>query len=209
LEPIKIIYKHRYLLVCHKPSGLLSVPGRGEDKQDCLINRILPRYPEALIVHRLDMETSGLLLLARGKEAQRRYSLLFQERQIHKRYLAVVDGVMAQDSGSVDLPLLVDWPNRPKQRVDYENGRPSLTHYRVLTRDPLQHSTRLELEPYTGRSHQLRVHMASLGHPILGDTLYAGEASQRAPRLLLHAAELSFIDPFNHQTIALNLPPEF
>jgi tRNA pseudouridine32 synthase / 23S rRNA pseudouridine746 synthase len=196
-DPLQFIHVDADLLVVDKPSGLLSVPGRGEDKQDCLISRIQQQFPEALTAHRLDMSTSGLLLVARGEAMQRELFRLFRERAVSKRYLATVDGLMAQDSGEIDLPMICDWPNRPRQIVDHQIGKPSLTRYRVIERQSATNTTRVELEPITGRSHQLRVHLASLGHPILGDELYAGAAADRAPRLLLHAAEIGFIHPFN------------
>lgn len=191
-----LIHADDTLLIVNKPSGLLSVPGRGEDKQDCLIKRVQTEYPDALIVHRLDCDTSGLLVMARGKEMHRRLSLLFQNRQVEKRYVAVVEGKLAQDSGQVDLPLIVDWPNRPLHKVDFETGKPSLTDYRVLSYDAAGHYSRIELTPQTGRTHQLRVHMQVLGHPILGDSLYADPATKaKSDRLLLHAEYLAFLHP--------------
>lgn len=191
-----LIYADDTLLIVNKPSGLLSVPGRGEDKQDCLIKRVQTQYPDALIVHRLDRDTSGLLVMARGKEMQRRLSILFQNRQVEKRYVAVIEGQLAHDSGQVDLPLIVDWPNRPLHKVDFETGKPSLTDYRVLSYDTARHCSRIELTPQTGRTHQLRVHMLALGHPILGDSLYANSATRaKADRLLLHAEYLAFPHP--------------
>lgn len=193
---LDIIHIDASLLIVNKPSGLLSVPGRGEHKQDCLAARVQAACPEALIVHRLDMETSGLMVLARGKEMQRRLSLLFQNRQVEKHYRAVVDGELTPASGEIDLPLIADWPNRPLQKVDREIGKPSLTRYRVLDYQAANNSTRLELQPETGRSHQLRVHLQALGHPILGDRLYAGtQAQAKAERLLLHADFLAFAHP--------------
>lgn len=176
-------------VVVDKPAGLLSVPGRGEDKQDCAAARVQQRYPEALIVHRLDQATSGLLLFARGAENQRHYSYEFMQRRVHKRYVAVVEGLLPLDGTwhEIALPLIADWPNRPKQKVDHEHGKPSLTRWRALDHEAGR--TRVELEPVTGRSHQLRVHLMALGHPIAGDALY-GNAST-APRLLLHACALS------------------
>ena len=209
-EDYVLHYHSETCLIVDKPSGLLSVPGRGEDKQDCMVRRVMADFPDALIVHRLDMATSGLLLLARGKEAHRAYSLLFQERQMHKRYEAVVAGVIAQDDGQIDLPMITDWPNRPKQKVDFEIGKPSLTHYRVLARDEVQANTRVALFPHTGRSHQLRVHLQAIGHPILGDALYADElALARSPRLLLHACELAFTDPFSGESLCIESPVPF
>ncbi len=183
-----------FVVVC-KPAGLLSVPGRGEGKEDCLASRVQAEFPDALIVHRLDMATSGLLVLARGAEMHRRLSRLFQERQVHKRYLAVVGGKLAAEQGSIELPLITDWPNRPRQVVDFTVGKASLTRYRCLSHDPLTDSSRVELEPVTGRSHQLRVHMAAIGHPIMGDELYGEAYREKAARLLLHASELSFPHP--------------
>lgn len=193
-----VSYVDDWLIVADKPSGLLSVPGRGPDKADCLVARVQREYPDALTVHRLDMSTSGLILLGRGEAMQSHFSRLFRERAVDKRYVAVVAGLLAEDSGEVDLPMIVDWPNRPRQMVNFEIGKPSLTRYRVLSRDAAQQTTRVALEPVTGRSHQLRVHMAALGHPILGDELYGDEFS--APRLLLHAAELSFVHPSTAET---------
>lgn len=207
--PLQFIHITSDLLVVDKPAGLLSVPGRGEDKQDCLITRVQEHYPDALTAHRLDMSTSGLLLLARGEAMQRELFRLFRERAVSKRYLATVDGLMAQDFGEIDLPMICDWPNRPRQIVDHQIGKPSLTRYRVIERQPATHTTRVELEPITGRSHQLRVHLASLGHPILGDELYAGAAAERAPRLLLHAAEISFIHPLTEEALVFRSAAPF
>ena len=198
-----VLYTDDAFLITDKPAGLLSVPGRGEDKHDCLIHRVQETHPEALIVHRLDMSTSGLLILARGEAMQRHFSMLFRERAVDKRYIAVVQGIVEQDVGEIDLPMICDWPNRPRQMVDFERGKPSLTRYRVLERSPAAQTTRVELEPVTGRSHQLRVHMMSLGHPILGDDLYGGIAYERAERLLLHAAQVAFAHPVS------GLPQQF
>ncbi len=198
------------LLIVNKPSGLLSVPGRGEDKQDCLIRRVQIQYPDALIVHRLDCDTSGLLVMARGKEMHRCLSILFQNRQVEKRYIAVVDGKLAQDSGQVDLPLIVDWPNRPLHKVDFETGKPSLTDYRVLSYDAAGHCSRIELTPQTGRTHQLRVHMQALGHPILGDSLYADPATKaKSDRLLLHAQYLAFPHPASGEHVSFTCTASF
>lgn len=179
-----------------KPSGLLSVPGRGAERQDCVAARVVARFPDALVVHRLDMATSGLMLMARGSAAQRLLSVAFAQRRVTKRYVACVDGRVAADTGEIDLPLSADWPNRPRQKVDPLHGKPSLTRYRVLHREAGDQSTRLELSPVSGRAHQLRVHLLAMGHPILGDALYAPPAVQaRAPRLMLHAQSLSFEHP--------------
>jgi tRNA pseudouridine32 synthase/23S rRNA pseudouridine746 synthase len=190
-SPLDLIYQDDYLLVANKPAGLLAVPGRGEDKQDCLSSRLQQDFPDALIVHRLDMSTSGLMLFARGAEMQKRLSLMFQDREVEKRYIAVVAGKLEPETGEVNLPIAADWPNRPLQKIDAESGKHSLTRYRVLGID--NDNTRVELEPVTGRTHQLRVHMAAIGHPILGDALYGDEAS--APRLMLHATSLDLLHP--------------
>lgn len=192
---LSVVHADDALVVVDKPAGLLSVPGRGDDKADCLASRVQAEFPDALIVHRLDMSTSGLLVLARGEAVHRELSRLFRERQVAKRYVAVVAGRLAADAGEVDLPLICDWPNRPRQKVDFAIGKPSLTRFRRLAHDAAADTTRVELEPVTGRSHQLRVHLASLGHPILGDDLYGGAATDRAARLLLHAMDLSFVHP--------------
>jgi len=195
-EGLDLIHVDEALIVVNKPEGLLSVPGRGEDRQDCMVHRVQQRFPEALTVHRLDMATSGLLVFARGEAMQRALSVLFQDRQVNKRYVAVVQGLLAPDHGEVNLPLIADWPNRPRQMVCFERGKPSQTLYEVLVRDPLKDETRVALTPVTGRSHQLRVHMLALGHPMLGDPFYGDADSQaRAPRLLLHAETLSLPHP--------------
>jgi len=193
---ITLLYQDRHLLVADKPAGLLSVPGKGEDKQDCLINRLLLHYPNSRVVHRLDQPTSGLVLVPQSYDALRHLGRQFEQRQVSKRYIAVVAGLLEADSGEVDLPLICDWPNRPRQMVDKNQGKPALTYYRVLQRDTQLQRTRVELMPVTGRSHQLRVHMLALGHPIVGDTLYAPAAIAAASaRLLLHAEALGFAHP--------------
>lgn len=212
--PLEVLYEDASMLVLNKPSGLLSVPGRGEDKQDCLSARAQRRYPDALIVHRLDMQTSGLLAMARGIEAQRAINRAFEHRLVHKRYQAVVDGLACvadnEEWGVIDLPLELDWPNRPKHIVDTVNGRPSVTRWRVLSPDSARNGTRLELEPVTGRSHQLRVHLQAIGHPILGDDLYASaDAIARASRLLLHACELNLPHPVTGKMMTFSNPPPF
>ena len=206
---LAVIYVDDEIIVVDKPAGLLSVPGRGEGMDDCLASRVQARFPDALIAHRLDMSTSGLLVLARGAEMHRQLSRFFRERQIEKRYVAVVDGLMAEDDGEVSLPLICDWPNRPRQKVDFEIGKPSQTRFRVVYRDPASDTTRVELEPITGRSHQLRVHMASLGHPILGDDLYGGEATGKAERLLLHAMDLGLFHPLTGAAVQFHSDAPF
>ncbi len=191
-----VVHDDTDCIVVVKPAGLLSVPGRGEHLQDCVAARVQSMFCDALTVHRLDMATSGLMLFARGTAAQRCLSIAFAARDVHKRYVAVASGLIEQDSGEIDLPLMADWPSRPKQKGDREHGKPSLTRYRVLGRDVAACTTRVELEPVTGRAHQLRVHLLSLGHPILGDALYAPpELQARAERLLLHASALRFAHP--------------
>ncbi len=197
-------------VVVDKPSGLLSVPGRGAHLQDCVAARVQARWPDARVVHRLDMATSGLLLFARGALAQRRLSEAFAQRAVEKRYVAVVQGSVEQASGEIDLPLLTDWPNRPRQKVCLAQGKPSLTRWRVIGRDPLRHTTRLELTPLTGRSHQLRVHLLALGHPIVGDALYAPpEVQAEADRLLLHADALGFAQPVSGDWLRFESPAPF
>lgn len=207
------MYVDEHLVVLEKPAGLLAVPGRGDDKQDCLSARAQRLWPDARVVHRLDMATSGLFLLARGAEMQRRLGRDFADRAVAKRYLAVVDGLLMPPQsgwGEIDLPLAADWPRRPMQKVDHTEGRPSLTRWRVLAHDTEAGTTRLELEPFTGRTHQLRVHLASIGHPILGDALYAPQAVQaRAQRLLLHASSLGFTHPATAESLAFDSPPPF
>jgi len=211
-DGLAIVYFDASLLVINKPAGLLSVPGRGEDKQDCLARRVQAAYPEALIVHRLDMATSGLLVLARGKAMQRRLSTQFANRQVDKRYVAVVNGLPPLASGEIDLPLAADWPNRPRQKVDRLAGKPSRTRYQVLSHDPFANTTRLALWPDTGRTHQLRVHLLAIGHPIVGDGLYAeagGAACGADARLLLHAESLAFAHPETARPMAFCCPAPF
>lgn len=197
-------------IIIAKPAGLLSVPGRGADKQDCAWARVAARHTDALIVHRLDQATSGLLVLARGEAMQRALSEAFAQRLVHKRYEAVVQGLVAADEQEIDLPLIADWPKRPRQMVDRERGKPSLTRLRVLARDTAAGTTRVALEPVTGRSHQLRVHLLAIGHPILGDTLYAPpEVSGRAPRLLLHACALALPALLGEPALSLQHRPDF
>lgn len=213
-----LLYADDSLLVLNKPSGLLAVPGRGEDKQDCLSARVQRRFPDALVVHRLDMATSGLMLMARGIAMQRVLARSFEMRQVQKRYIAVVQGCLlpplpaasADGWGLIDLPIVVDWPRRPLRIIDAERGKPSQTRWRCLAFDEASNSTRVELEPLTGRSHQLRVHLQALGHPILGDALYArAELAAAAPRLLLHASALGLSHPLSAEPICFESPPPF
>ncbi len=206
---LDLLYEDGALVVVNKPAGLLSVPGRGEDKADCLVSRVQAVFADAMIAHRLDMDTSGLLVLARGPAMQKKLFEMFRERKVSKRYQAVVAGVLQDKEGEVDLPLIVDWPNRPRQKVDFQEGKPSLTRFRRLVVDAVTDSSRVELEPVTGRTHQLRVHMAAIGHPILGDELYAGPAQERAERLLLHASRLEFRHPITDEALRFESPPPF
>ncbi len=194
-----------HLLIVNKPAGLLSVPGRGPDKADCVAARVQAVYSDALVVHRLDMATSGLLLFARGLDMQRALSRLFETRQVHKEYLADVAGELPEQ-GSIDLPLIADWPNRPRQQVDWTHGKPSLTHYQRLSYDPVQDISRVLLLPVTGRSHQLRVHLSAIGHPILGDIFYDGRP---ATRLHLHASRLSLPHPVTSEGLEVQSPADF
>jgi tRNA pseudouridine32 synthase/23S rRNA pseudouridine746 synthase len=215
IEGMELLHADAALLVLDKPAGLLAVPGRGADKQDCLSTRVQAQFADALIVHRLDMATSGLMLMARGAAMQRQLSHAFASRQVHKRYVAVVAGHVAPppgDWGVIDLPILADWPRRPLRIID-ERGQPSVTRWRVLAHDAGadgQPQTRLELEPVTGRSHQLRVHLQALGHAILGDALYASaEVQARSARLLLHASELALQHPASGEPLGFHRAPPF
>ncbi len=192
----RLLHVDAHCIVALKDSGLLSVPGRGERGRDCLAARVQALHADAQVVHRLDMATSGLMLFARGAEMQRALSRAFAARAVRKRYIAIVAGRLPAEQGEIDLPLGADWPNRPRQQVDAAHGKPSLTRWRVLAFDAARDATRLELEPVTGRAHQLRVHLLAIGHPILGDALYAPPAvCAHAERLLLHASSLAFAHP--------------
>ncbi len=208
-QGLDILFEDEYLLVVNKPAGLLSVPGRGADKQDCMSRRVMERFPQALVVHRLDMETSGLLLFALDKPTQSALGNLFAQRAVHKRYQAIVSGDVKVDQGEIILPLCTDWPNRPRQKVDFSMGKPSYTRYRVLEHLPGQ-GTRLSLNPLTGRSHQLRVHLLALGHPIVGDRLYGVPGPEAKPhRMLLHADLLKFLHPWRQTPLQFHCPASF
>jgi tRNA pseudouridine32 synthase / 23S rRNA pseudouridine746 synthase len=207
MDGLPRLYEDESLIAIDKPAGLLSVPGRGEVNRDCVAARVQAAAPDALIVHRLDQATSGVMLFGRGAAVQRALSMAFAERRVGKRYEAIVHGVVGGDEGEVDLPLLTDWPNRPRQKVDHEQGKPSLTRWRVLSRDAASKTTRLQLEPVTGRSHQLRVHLAAIGHSIVGDALYAPPNNE--PRLLLHACELRLPHPADARTLRIVSPVPF
>lgn len=205
-DPLAILHEDEHLLLVDKPSGLLSVPGKGPHLADCLMARILAAFPMALLVHRLDRDTSGVMVFALSPHAQRHLGLQFEKRQTRKTYIARVEGHVAQDRGMVDLPLCVDWPNRPRQHVDHQNGKPAQTEWRVLKRGDGE--TRLRLMPRTGRSHQLRVHCLALGHPILGDPFYH-PAPEAHPRLMLHSAELRFKHPDGGRGLRFSAPTPF
>lgn len=206
--PVDYLHVDEHLIAINKPAGLLSVPGRAPEKADCAISRVARDYPEVLTVHRLDMSTSGLLLLARSKAIHRALSLLFERGRVGKAYIADVWGTPDPANGAITAPLMVDWPNKPRQKIDLENGKPSHTDY--ATREMHTHGARVELAPKTGRTHQLRIHLASIGHPILGDEFYAHQpAFDAAPRLHLHATQLSFIHPATQTELTLNSPCPF
>jgi len=205
---LDILSQDEFLIVVNKPAGLLSVPGRGADKTESMITRVQAEFPDALVVHRLDMATSGLMLLARGSGMQKRFFSMFREREVTKRYEAIVEGVLTCEAGEVDFPLSADWPNRPRQKVDVAFGKKSITRFRLLgninelpgrKNDATWRASRMELEPVTGRTHQLRLHMAAIGHPILGDALYGRRDS--GERLMLHASRLAFVHPFSGDRI--------
>ena len=191
--PLDVIHADHEILVVSKPPGLLSVPGKGPELADCLLARIQAAYPEALLVHRLDRDTSGVMVFALTPHAQRHLGLQFEKRHVRKTYVARVWGDVEGDTGTIDLPLIVDWPNRPKQMVDHEAGKPAVTDWRVARR--FGDETRLRLYPKTGRSHQLRVHCAAIGHPILGDPFYAEGPARDFPRLMLHSENLRLRHP--------------
>ena len=191
--PLRVLYNDDHILLVDKPSGLLSVPGKGQHLADCLMARVQAVFGEALLVHRLDRDTSGVMVFAMNKPAQRHLGLQFENRQIKKSYVARVWGHIDEPSGVVDLPLCVDWPNRPLQMVDHENGKQAVTNWQVVHHEA--NATRVNLCPETGRSHQLRVHMMAIGHPVLGDPFYAEWPGRDATRLMLHAEKLSLRHP--------------
>lgn len=203
---IDVLYSDDDLFFIDKPAGLLSVPGKTEP--DCVERQLREQHPEALTVHRLDMATSGVMVFARNKPAQRHIGLQFERRHLAKSYIAIVDGVVEDDTGHIDLPLRADWPNRPLQMVCHTEGRASQTDWRVLERG--ENRTRLELTPLTGRSHQLRVHLKAIGHTILGDEFYAdGDVLAASDRLLLHAHTLSLFKPTGGERITVSSPLPF
>ena len=210
---LHVLHEDAHLLALDKPAGLLSVPGRGPERADCLSARAQRRWPDALVVHRLDQATSGLMLLARSLTVQRLLGAAFAERRVGKRYEALVHGRLDAPPSTpdgwaeIDLPLIVDWPHRPRSKVDHQTGKPSLTRWQPLAYDAAQHSTRLALAPVTGRSHQLRVHLQAIGHPIVGDTLYG--PPDGAPRLMLHACAIELVHPVTGEALSLHSPAPF
>jgi tRNA pseudouridine32 synthase/23S rRNA pseudouridine746 synthase len=217
---LDLVHEDEALLVFHKPAGLLSVPGKGPENADCLSARAQALFPDARVVHRLDMATSGLVVMARGGDAQSRLSRSFAQRQVEKTYEAWVAGVPRHGGGEhwqdIRLPLVVDWPQRPRSKVDFATGKPSHTRWRWLGTDTLVCGaqawvySRVALEPVTGRSHQLRVHLMAIGHPILGDDLYAPEAlAQATPRLMLHACRITLPHPLRGRPVTFEVPAPF
>ncbi|KDE38406.1 MAG: RluA family pseudouridine synthase [Nitrincola lacisaponensis] len=205
---IDLLYADDVMVVVSKPDNLLSVPGIGEAKRDCLVTRLQLEFPTIRIVHRLDYATSGLLVLALNAGSHRALSIQFQERVPKKRYQALVTGNLAETQGKIDLPLSPDWENRPLSKVDLENGKPSLTHWQCIERQS-EHS-RVLLYPHTGRSHQLRVHLLAIGHPILGDVFYTDEAEhQQHPRMMLHADQLELRHPLSGEWMVFESPCPF
>lgn len=206
-DPLVILHDDHEVVLVDKPSGLLSVPGKGEHLADCLMARVKAVFPTALLVHRLDRDTSGVMVFALTPHAQRHLSLQFEKRQTKKTYIARVFGEVTEKTGTVDLPLIVDWPNRPKQMVDHENGRQAITDWRVVRANA--NESRIRLMPKTGRSHQLRVHMLALGHPILGDPFYATEKARDYPRLMLHSETFQFRHPDGGQGMRITAKAPF
>ncbi|KQI70189.1 pseudouridine synthase [Loktanella sp. 3ANDIMAR09] len=206
-DPLVVLHHDHQVLLVDKPAGLLSVPGKGPHLADCLIARVQSVFPDALLVHRLDRDTSGVMVFALTPHAQRHLGLQFENRQTRKTYVARVHGQVAEAKGTVDLPLCVDWPNRPRQMVDHANGRAAVTDWRRLKRG--SDETRMRLMPKTGRSHQLRVHMLAIGHPILGDPFYATGAALDYPRLMLHSESLAFRHPDGGLPVKVSAKPPF
>lgn len=202
---LEILFKDECLVAVDKPPGLLTVPGRGPDKQDCLYTRLLAEFHDALMVHRLDMDTSGVVLFARSPEAQRNLSMQFEQREVEKSYVALVEGIVEQDEGMIDYPMRKDMEHRlpPRHLIDCVRGKPAVTEWEMLERR--ENTTRLALFPKTGRSHQLRVHMQAIGHPIVGDPIYGHPAE----RLMLHAQTLEFQHPIGRIPLAIESPVPF
>ena len=224
-EPVRVLYADDQLLFIDKPTGLLSVPGKLAANKDCLISRVQQghnvigeqsgkmandAYPEARIVHRLDMDTSGVMVLALNADCHRALSRQFEQRQTEKQYCAKVFGLVADDYGSIELPIISDWPNRPLQKICADTGKHAITRYQVISRNQADQSSRLLLKPVTGRSHQLRIHLAAIDHPILGCSFYAHpQARSASKRLLLHASQLTINHPINDKALTINSPAPF
>ena len=205
--PLEFLHEDHEIVVLNKPAGLLSVPGRGEDLADCLITRLQAVFPQALLVHRLDRDTSGVMVFGLTAHAQRHLSMQFEKRTTKKTYVARVQGQLTPKTGTIELSLIVDWPNRPRQVVDHENGKAAITEYRVLRQNETE--SRVRLTPRTGRTHQLRVHMLALGHPILGDPLYAEGEAVQYDRLMLHSEELRIKHPDGGKGLSFRAKAEF
>jgi tRNA pseudouridine32 synthase/23S rRNA pseudouridine746 synthase len=212
--PVEVLHVDEHIIVAIKPAGLLAVPGRGADKQDCLSARLAAEYGDIHIVHRLDQATSGLMVFARTLPALRNLHAQFREGKVDKAYEAIVVDKLEQTSFTIDLPLGADWPNRPKQKVDLESGKPSTTRVDVISFDATTSTSRVRLIPVTGRTHQLRVHMQAIGHAIVGDALYSEEIDLQAipdmaSRLMLHACELAFAHPVTQERLSFASAPTF
>ncbi len=205
--PLTVLHEDAEVLLVDKPAGLLSVPGKGPHLADCLLSRVQEAFPDALLVHRLDRDTSGVMIFALTAHAQRHLGLQFEKRMTKKTYVARVWGMPKEKTGTVDLPLIVDWPNRPRQKVCFETGKPAQTDWRVVKAEG--QTARLRLQPHTGRSHQLRVHMQALGHPILGDPFYASGPARDFPRLMLHSEELRFKHPQGGRSMKIRAAAPF
>lgn len=205
--PLSVLHEDAEVLLVDKPAGLLSVPGKGPHLADCLLSRVQDAFPDALLVHRLDRDTSGVMIFALTPHAQRHLGLQFEKRMTKKTYIARVWGTPVDKTGTVDLPLIVDWPNRPRQMVCWDTGKPAQTDWRVLKSEG--QTSRMRLQPHTGRSHQLRVHMQALGHPILGDPFYASGAARDFPRLMLHSQELRFKHPQGGRSMKIRAAAPF
>lgn len=206
----EVIFADEHLLIVNKPNGLLSVPGRLAENKDCLISRVQQQYPTASMVHRLDCDTSGVMVIALHKDCHVALSRLFEQRKTQKSYTAIVYGQLEQTQGQIELPIICDWPNRPKQKICFDDGKKALTYYDVIHYDAAANTSRVKLTPFTGRSHQLRIHMAEIGHPILGDDMYAhAKAYKMNKRMCLHSTHLAFTHPFTHKELNFTIEPEF
>ena len=209
-EPVTTLFQDDAILIVEKPAFLLSVPGRGPENADSVFSRLQAQYGDVYLLHRLDLDTSGLMVFARTRLAQKRIARSFQMRAVDKRYIAVVEGLMATPDGSIDLPIAPDWQHRPRQKICHTSGKSALTHWRLLNEDWATQQSRLELHPVTGRSHQLRIHLKESGHPILGCDLYAPpEVLAKSERLLLHAQSLAFHHPVTDEWLTFTSPAPF